>query len=150
MPEPPSGRGQCDGGEEISGELVVARRDAAKVLEFVEEALDEVALAVDRAIDDGSNAHVALTGDMGVGATRLDQLDDAARKEASIGDDVPRQGQAVHQGWKRRLVRRLASGEHQSDGEAIGIDDGVDLCRQSSTRTTDGVIRTPFFPPAAC
>jgi hypothetical protein len=26
----------------------------------------------------------------------------------------------------------------------------VDLAGQSSTRATDGVIRTPFFPPAAC
>jgi len=35
-----------DAGKEISGELIVARCDGTKVLEFIEEALDEVALAV--------------------------------------------------------------------------------------------------------
>ena len=33
-------------GKEISGEFIVARSDGAKVLEFVEEALDEIAFAV--------------------------------------------------------------------------------------------------------
>jgi hypothetical protein len=36
-----------DAGEKISGEFVIASRDRAKVLEFVEEALDEVALAIE-------------------------------------------------------------------------------------------------------
>ena len=35
-----------DTGEKISGEFVIACRDGAKVLEFVEEALDEIALAI--------------------------------------------------------------------------------------------------------
>jgi hypothetical protein len=30
------------------------------------------------------------------------------------------------------------------------INHGVDLGAQSSTRTADGVILAPFFPPAAC
>ena len=34
-------------GKEISSELVVARGDGAKMLEFVEEALDEIAFAVE-------------------------------------------------------------------------------------------------------
>jgi hypothetical protein len=37
-----------NGGEKISGQFVVAGRDGAKVLNFVEEALDEIALAVER------------------------------------------------------------------------------------------------------
>jgi hypothetical protein len=36
-----------DASEKISGELVVTCCDSAKVLEFVEEALDEVALAIE-------------------------------------------------------------------------------------------------------
>jgi hypothetical protein len=32
----------------------------------------------------------------------------------------------------------------------VGIDDGVDLGAQSSTRTANGVILAPFFPPPAC
>jgi hypothetical protein len=37
-------------GEEISGQLVVTGRDSAEMLEFVEEALDEIALATERKI----------------------------------------------------------------------------------------------------
>jgi hypothetical protein len=37
-------------GKEISGKFVVARGDGAKVLEFVEEVLDEIALAVEREV----------------------------------------------------------------------------------------------------
>jgi len=36
-----------DGCEKISGEFIVARRDGAKVLNFIEEELDEVALTVE-------------------------------------------------------------------------------------------------------
>ena len=38
----------------------------------------------------------------------------------------------------------------QPDRKAVAIDNGMDFCAQSATRTADGVIRAPFFPPAAC
>ncbi len=41
---------RLNSGEEISGKLVVTCGDGAKVLEFIEEALDEIALAVERKI----------------------------------------------------------------------------------------------------
>ena len=37
-------------GEKICGEFVVARGDGAKVLEFIEETLDEIALAIERKV----------------------------------------------------------------------------------------------------
>jgi hypothetical protein len=44
----------------------------------------------------------------------------------------------------------LAGGQQQADRQAVAVNDGMDLGAQSSTRTADGVIRAPFFPPAAC
>jgi hypothetical protein len=44
----------------------------------------------------------------------------------------------------------LAGREQQADGQAAGVDHDMDFAAQSSTRTADGVIRAPFFPPAAC
>jgi hypothetical protein len=38
----------------------------------------------------------------------------------------------------------------QPDRQAVLIDHGVDLGAQSATRTANGVILAPFFPPAAC
>src|SRR5258708_1919494 len=44
---PPSDSGgKGDAGEEVSGELVVSRGDAAEVLEAAEHALDEIALPI--------------------------------------------------------------------------------------------------------
>src|SRR4249920_4192912 len=42
--------GELDPAEEISGELVVACGDGAEMCEFVEEALDEIALAIEREV----------------------------------------------------------------------------------------------------
>jgi hypothetical protein len=44
----------------------------------------------------------------------------------------------------------LACGEYQLDRQSVLIDHRMDFGAQSSTRTANGVIRTPFFPPAAC
>ena len=43
-------RSELNSGQEYFGELVVACRDGSKMLEFIEEALDEVAFAVEREI----------------------------------------------------------------------------------------------------
>ena len=63
------------------------------MLEFVEEALDEVALAVDREVDNAANADIGLAWDMSFGAAGLDQVDDGAGKEATICDHVVGQTQ---------------------------------------------------------
>ena len=120
------------------------------MLEFVEEALDEVAPAVDREVDNAANADVALAGDMGFGAAGLDELDDGAGKETTIGDHVVGQTQPLDQRRKGCLVGGLTGREQETDRQAARVDDDVDLGAQSSTRPADGVIRAPFLPPAAC
>ena len=49
-------------GEEISGEFVVASGDGTKVLEFVEEAFDEIALAVKGEVTRPRRLAVGLRG----------------------------------------------------------------------------------------
>jgi hypothetical protein len=63
---------------------------------------------------------------------------------------VVRGPEAVDEGRERGLVGGLAGRQNQTHGQAVAIDDGMDFCAQSSTRTANGVIRAPFFPPAAC
>jgi hypothetical protein len=150
MPEPESYGSECDGGEEVPRKFVVAGCDASEVLEFVEETFDEVALTIDLGFDDAADSDVALRGDVRGRAGSLDQGDDRAGEVTAISDDLLRQRQPVDQCRKRRLVRRLAGCEEEPNRQAACIDDGMDLGAQSSTRTTDGVIRAPFFPPAAC
>jgi hypothetical protein len=147
---PEASGGHEDSGEVVTRQFVEAGGDASEVLQLVEEALDEVALAVDLAVDHAADADIALRRDMGRGAIGLDEFDNGASKEATVGDHVAGQAEPLDQLWKRRLVGSLTGCEDQAHREAVLIHDGVDLGAQSSTRTADGVIRTPFLPPAAC
>ena len=142
--------GKRDGRQEVSGELVVARRDPAQMFEFVEEALDQVALSIEFEVDAADHPDVALAGDMRGGAERSEQLDDAAGAVAAVGDRSARRPQAVDQARQGGLVGGLTGRQQKADRQTGRVNDGVDLGRQSSARTADGVIRAPFFPPAAC
>ena len=150
MPDPEAYGSQRQGGEEVSCELVEACGDAAEVFELVEEPFDEIALAVNLGIDRATDPDVALARDVGGSATGLDELDDGAREVAPVGDDIAVQVEALEQRRGGRLVGGLARGEDQADRQAAAVDDGVDFGAQSAARSSDGVIRAPFFPPAAC
>ena len=150
MPDPESDGSEMDGGEEVSGELVVARGDASEVFEFVEEALDEVAPAIEAGIDRALRFAVALCRDVGNGAVCGQEFEDGVGIVTAVGNGIAGGLEAVDQGRDGGLVGGLAWREQQPDGQAVGIDHAVDLGAQSSTRTADGVIRAPFFPPAAC
>ena len=150
MSEQNSNGCESDGGEEVSGELVVSRGDAPEVFEFVEEPFDEVALAIDLDIDRSLDLDVALGWDVRDGAAGLNEFDDGAGVVTAIGDHVAGQGQSVEQRRRGGFVGGLAGRQNEPDRQPAGIDYGVNFGAQSATRTTDGVIRARFFPPAAC
>ena len=119
------------------------------MLEFVEEALDEVSLSVDAAIDRAMNQALACRWDMRLGPGGADKLEQGVGIVASVGDDMAASeiGEQLRRGPQ---IVGLPGGQHEPHRQAILVDDGVDLGAQSSTRTADGVILAPFFPPAAC
>ncbi len=120
------------------------------MLELAEEALDQIALAIDRRIDGALDFAVATGRDVGLAASAPDQVDDRLSIVAAVGDESARRRQAAQQPRANRLVGGLARRDDKADRQAVLVDDGVDLGRQSSTRTADGVILAPFLPPAAC
>lgn len=120
------------------------------MLELAEEALDEVALAVERRVDGPLNLAVPRCRDVGLAARLAHQIDDRLGIIAAVGDKRSCGRQAAEQVWADRLVGGLPCRDDEADGQALRVDDGVDLGGQSSTRTANGVIRAPFFPPAAC
>lgn len=150
VPEPQSDGCEGDGGHEVCRELVEARGDATEVLELVEVALDEVAQTVKMRRHRADDPDVALAGDMGGRTARGAPVDQRRRAVAAIGYDVRCQFETVQQLGRGGLVGDLPRRDDEADGQAVLVDDGVQLGGQSSTRTADGVIRTPFFPPAAC
>ena len=120
------------------------------MLELVEEALDEVALPVEGGIDGALEPDVALGRDVVLAAPGADHLDQSACVVSVIGDEGFGRRQGLDEGRRYGLVGGLAGGQDQPDRPSLFVDDGMDLGAQSSTRTANGVIRAPFFPPAAC
>lgn len=120
------------------------------MFEFAEVAFDEIALPVDVPGNRSLKLSILLGRDVGRRADGLDLLDERAGVIAAIGDDMAGPGQAGDQLGADALVGSLALRQAQADRQATFVDDGVDLGAQSPTREADGVIRAPFFPPAAC
>ncbi len=147
-PEVDGGEGDC--GVEVSCELVMAGRDASEVLEFVEEAFDEIALAVEVMGCGALLPAIPLGRDVGTRAMVGNELEDGAGVMAAVGDGVPGRLKAVKEGRHGSLVGGLARGDHEAPRQAKAVDDDVDFGAQPASRASDGVIRTPFFPPAAC
>lgn len=93
---------------------------------------------------------VALGRDGRASADGGHEVADGLGIVAPVGDQIAARRQPRDQLGHDRLVRSLAWGEHDAQRQAEAIDRDIDLGGQSSTRTTDGVIRAPFLPPAAC
>jgi len=119
------------------------------MLELAEESLDEVALAIDAAVDRAM--HQALAGRRNVGRCTAgsDQIEKCICVISAIGDDMTA-FEALEQMRCRAQIVGLASRQHEPHGQPILIDQGIDFGAQSATRTADGVIFAPFLPPAAC
>lgn len=120
------------------------------MLELAEEALDEVALAVEPRVDGSLDLAVAGRRNVSLAPSLAHQIEDRLSVVAPIGDEGLGGRQVGQQGWSECLVGGLARRDDEADGQTLRVDDGVDLGRQSSTRTADGVILAPFLPPAAC
>ena len=145
-----SGSRQEHGGEIVAREFIEPRSDSPKVLQLTEEALDEIALSIelvrDRALDaaaDGGGNVCLSTG----GSDRSVHVVGVIR---SVGNDVSAGSDPRQQCGHGAPVENLAGSQRQPDRQATAVDERVDLRAQSATRATDGVIRAPLFPPAAC
>lgn len=136
--------------EEVGGELVVAGSDAAEVLQLREEALDQVALAVEVLAEAGFTAPVALGRDVGRGALVLDQLTDAIGVVGLIRQHNGSRDEMVEQRVGDLPVMRLPCRQAEPDREPLRVDDDVDLAREPAPGATKTVICTPLFAVAAC
>ncbi len=85
---------------------------------------------------------IPLGRDVGARAMVGNELEDGAGVAAAVGDGVP--------GRHGSLVGGLARSDHEAARQAKAVDDDVDFGARPASRASDGVIRTPFFPPAAC
>jgi PAS domain S-box-containing protein len=141
---------KLDHGEVVSGELLVARGDAPEVFDLVEETLDAIAQAIKRRAEGVGLVAVAAIGDYGHRFLVLDVLADPVRVVGLVAEHEAIRPKVLQKGFGGRGVVALAWGQEKAKGQALGVDQGVDLGRQSSPRATHATIWTPFFAPAAC
>jgi len=119
------------------------------MLDFVEEALDQIALLVDMlVIRDGLRSRSGRRNDrLGTG------LCDARTKPIGVITPVGQQmfeRQAADEVLGLDNVVHLAASQDEADGIAKRIHAGADLGAQAAARTPDRLILAPPFAPAAC
>ena len=127
-----------DPSEEISGKFVIARGDRPKLLEFVEEALDQVALAIECEIASARRLAVGLGRNHRGDLTPLERFDKAVGVERLVAKQRPWLD-TFQQRLRARQVVRLACREHQSTG-----------LPSASTRPWILVVSPPRERPIAC
>ena len=119
------------------------------MLEFVEEALDEITLAIQSKIAGQWRLAAGVgwnhRGDLPLG----EGLDEDVCVVCLVGNERP---------WIGMLEQRLAAGEivvlswgeNELDGIAEGIDKCVNSCAQSAAGSTDRLRAVFFLAPALC
>ena len=140
-----------DGGEEVPGELVVARGDGAELLELTEEVLDQMACLVEFFVVRARCRAIALGRDhrdlVGSGK-RLDYPGIGVESlvgEQRIGGEVRQEGVGALQ------IMRLPGGEQKFDRVAECVDQGMDLGAQPAFAAADRLVLAIFLgAPALC
>ena len=136
-------------GEEISSELVIARGDTTVMLDFVPEALGEIALAVERKIAVAPLLSVFPWGDHWSDGSPSERVDQRVGVVSLVADKSAWIG-SFEQRFRGSQIMRLPWCQHQIERIAQGIDEHVDLGAQSSARFSDGLRAVFFRAPALC
>src|SRR3546814_6256666 len=126
--------------------LVLARGDAAELLDLLEEVLDQMAPFVHLLIvGDGAGA-AGVREDHGERAALVQGGSQGVAVEGLVGD----QGVEVEPRDQRRdtdAVVALAGQEHEAHQIAQRVDQSHDLGGQAAARAADGLISSPPFAP---
>jgi len=136
--------------EEVAGSFFVARGDATKLLDILEETFDQVALRIEGV--------VAFAFDFAIGLGRNNRFDfsafEAGDEAIGVIAFVSENRICLRLGDKRfglGDVVSLSTGEAERQGIAQGVDDDMNLGGQSTARAAYGLVETPLFrAPALC
>ena len=130
-------------------QFVVSSGDTPEMFDASEEALDQIAVFVELAIEVSLNQPIGTRRDNGLRTGRFDFRNEVIGIVALVGDD----GLCwqVLDGLGRTVdVGNLSRRENDPQRIAQGIDYYVQLGRQSSPRTADFLTTGFFWAPAEC
>jgi hypothetical protein len=119
------------------------------MFEFVEEALDEVALGVEREVARAWDFAIGLRGNHGGDVSPGKGLDQDVGVVSLVPDQRLRLD-IVKQRLRAGQIVSLAWREHQRDGVAEGIDERMDFGGQSAAGSTERLFAVFFRAPALC
>jgi len=121
------------------------------MLEFVEEAFDEIALSVETFVEGRQVDAVGHEPDVGAGTAHSEALAQGIGVVTAIAQEHIATAERAQHVVSTASVMGLAFGEFEKDRQATGIDEGVDFGRQPTARATHATgSRRFFWPLAAC
>jgi hypothetical protein len=148
--EPSKGADEVQGCEEIAGGFLISRRDASELFDVLEEALDQIALGIEREIAGSFDFAVLFGRDDGFDVSRLKARDKGVCVVALVAEE----GFGLDFGGQRLglfNVMNLSAGETQGQRISQGVGDDMDLGGQAASRSSYRLVETPFFrAPALC
>ena len=143
--EPCHGAGERDEGLEGGHGLFAAQGDAAETFDAVEEALDEVALLVERPVNGQAPGAGRILLDLCTSAEFLgDKVAQAIGIVTGIGDDVAHPFEPRQQGLGFGAVAPVPRRDREPHRQAEGIDRSVDLGGQPAAGAAN---RASLKPP---
>lgn len=131
-------------------EFLVARSDAAKLLELIEEAFNQISGLVAMDIIVAEIFAVRSRRNDRLGMVRLDAFDQRIGVISLVGNHGAGFGRVIEQGWRLVDIRLFGTGQCEADGIAKRIDDAMDFGAKSAARATQSLWAVFFLAPAAC
>src|SRR6185437_8889932 len=131
---PDTGGGKFDEGEVVGIVFFETGGDGSKMLDLVEEPLDEIAIAIKEGAE-GRIVDAARHGlDVGPGAAGSEGLAQSVTVIGAVSEQDLARADAVEHVGGAPAVMSLTFGELERDRVAVGIDEGVDFRRQPAPR----------------
>ena len=146
--EPEPGAAQLDQGKIVASGFLVTSRDGAKALELVKEALNQIALPVQRPVELMLLPALWLGMNHRLFAEVPHRLYEFVRVVSGVAD----QGLAVRmseQIWRGDQLVPLPRRQCDVERPSLRVDDGMELGRKTSSRVSQSIVFDPPFPPAA-
>jgi len=136
--------------EEVLREFVIAGSNAPEVLELVEEALDQITLAIKCLAEAWFPFAIGFCRDVGNSALGLDQVADAIGIIGFVSKNDGARIETIEQAISGGAIMGLSGGQAEPDREPLRINDGVDLGGEPTSGVTETMISIPLFAVAAC
>ena len=136
-------------GEEVSGEFVVARGDAALVFDAAEVVFDFVPPSIEALGTIGLLGGVAATGDDGQSAFILDLLTHLLAVVGLVGGNGQWRSGSIEHVANGLTVVDLPARHRKVQRAALAVDDGMDFRGATAAADADRLVLLPPFAPLA-